>query len=162
MNCNFRSNHEVKLYITRHGQSIYNTYDKIGGDSGLSPKGEQYVLSLNAYLNQELSGVSRSHTAVISSQMKRAKQTRNGLSITQESELIEVTDLNELDVGICDGLSYKQIEDIYPLIKEERDKDKLRFRYPKGESYFDMICRLDDLIFHLEKTDKTHLVVIGH
>jgi len=30
----------MKLYITRHGQSVYNTFDKIGGDSGLSHKGK--------------------------------------------------------------------------------------------------------------------------
>ena len=81
MNCKYTSNDEMKLYITRHGQSIYNTFDKIGGDSGLSDKGKQYVISLNEYLNEELKGISRSDIGIISSQMKRTIQTREGLDI---------------------------------------------------------------------------------
>lgn len=76
LNCNYSSNTQMKLYITRHGQSVYNTFDKIGGDSGLSQKGQQYVISLNQYLNEELKGVNRSDISVISSQMKRTIQTK--------------------------------------------------------------------------------------
>ena len=32
------------FYLSRHGQSEYNKFLKIGGDSGLTELGEQYVL----------------------------------------------------------------------------------------------------------------------
>ena len=30
------------IYMSRHGESLYNTEDRIGGDSALSPQGELY------------------------------------------------------------------------------------------------------------------------
>lgn len=30
------------IYLSRHGESIYNTEDRIGGDSALSAQGELY------------------------------------------------------------------------------------------------------------------------
>ena len=32
-----------KIWLTRHGESVYNMTGKIGGDSGLSPRGEIYA-----------------------------------------------------------------------------------------------------------------------
>merc|ERR1711865_796152 len=34
------------IYLTRHGESVYNTERKIGGDSGLSPLGDKYAKRL--------------------------------------------------------------------------------------------------------------------
>ena len=35
------------VYLTRHGQSIYNTENRIGGNSGLSDKGVTYSKKLS-------------------------------------------------------------------------------------------------------------------
>jgi broad specificity phosphatase PhoE len=32
-----------KIWLTRHGESMYNVLGKIGGDSRLSPRGEVYA-----------------------------------------------------------------------------------------------------------------------
>ena len=32
-----------KIWLTRHGESMYNTQGKLGGNSALSPKGEIYA-----------------------------------------------------------------------------------------------------------------------
>jgi len=69
--------------------------------------------------------------------------------------------LNEIDGGMCEGLSYAEIgkclacfsiqilvykiitiEQKYPDIAKQRDQNKLTFRYPGGgESYVDLIER---------------------
>ena len=38
------------IYITRHGESQFNTKGLIGGDSGLSPRGHEYALKLAAFV----------------------------------------------------------------------------------------------------------------
>src|SRR3546814_4792311 len=38
--------------------------------------------------------------------------------------------LNEINAGICEGMTYKQIEDKYPEEFEARAKDKYYYRYP--------------------------------
>lgn len=42
------------VYLTRHGQSIYNTQCKVGGDSGLSPAGEIYAEKLAEFVEQSV------------------------------------------------------------------------------------------------------------
>ena len=41
--------------------------------------------------------------------------------------------LDELYAGVCDGLTYKQIEKRFPDEFARRQDDKLAYRYPRGE-----------------------------
>lgn len=43
--------------------------------------------------------------------------------------------LDELNAGICDSMTYEAIEEAYPKEWAARQRDKLRYRYPRGESY---------------------------
>ena len=67
--------------------------------------------------------------------------------------------LRELEAGVCDGLTYEQIKVKFPSEYRAREQDKLRYRYPRGESYFDVITRLEPIIFELERIDKPLLIV---
>ena len=62
---------------------------------------------------------------------------------------------------MCDGLSYDQIKVRFPQEYRARMQDKLRYRYPRGESYFDVITRLDPVILELER-QKEPLLIVGH
>lgn len=42
-----------------------------------------------------------------------------------------------------DGMTYKEIEQVYPEEFERRQADKLSYRYPRGESYYDVTLRLE-------------------
>ena len=44
------------IYISRHGESLYNMEDRIGGDSPLSEVGELYSKQLGAFLKDEFNG----------------------------------------------------------------------------------------------------------
>ena len=50
--------------------------------------------------------------------------------------------LNEINGGDFDGLAYEEIAEMNPVEFAKRDQDKLRYRYPNGESYVD-VCRYD-------------------
>jgi broad specificity phosphatase PhoE len=41
--------------------------------------------------------------------------------------------LDELYAGTCDGMTYKEIEQVYPEEFERRQNDKLTYRYPRGK-----------------------------
>ena len=43
-----------RIWLTRHGESVYNTLGKIGGDSGLSARGQQYAQLLPEVLESRL------------------------------------------------------------------------------------------------------------
>lgn len=68
--------------------------------------------------------------------------------------------LDELDAGICDELTYEEIASKYPKEFMERDVDKFMYRYPRGESYEDVIARLEPVIMEMERQDS--ILVVCH
>ncbi|CAA6656893.1 unnamed protein product [Spirodela intermedia] len=69
--------------------------------------------------------------------------------------------LDEINAGVCDGMTYEEIKRNMPDEYESRKKDKLRYRYPRGESYLDVIQRLEPVIIELER-QRGPVVVISH
>jgi Histidine phosphatase superfamily (branch 1) len=57
--CKSGLGHTRKLWLTRHGESLYNQQALIGGDSDLSPNGEAYARLLPQALASRLPNVSR-------------------------------------------------------------------------------------------------------
>ncbi|XP_046969157.1 6-phosphofructo-2-kinase/fructose-2,6-bisphosphatase-like isoform X1 [Vanessa cardui] len=141
------------LYFTRHGESEYNVLGRIGGDAALSPRGESYAHALAEHLN----GLSvREPLTVWTSELRRTKQTAAEILAPKRS----IRALNELDAGICEGLTYEEMQERFPQEFAWRDQDKLRYRYPWGESYIDIMTRLRPVLSALE--DEHNVVVVGH
>ncbi|XP_003382978.1 PREDICTED: 6-phosphofructo-2-kinase/fructose-2,6-bisphosphatase 1-like [Amphimedon queenslandica] len=140
------------IYLCRHGESICNMYGRIGGDSELSERGFEFARKLSEYIStQDLPGLK-----IWTSQLKRTKQTAELLDGPKE----QWRALNELDVGDCEALSYEQIQEKFPREFALRDQDKYRYRYPRGESYEDLVHRLEPVIMELERQD--NVLVICH
>ncbi|XP_017294765.1 6-phosphofructo-2-kinase/fructose-2,6-bisphosphatase isoform X3 [Kryptolebias marmoratus] len=91
------------IYLSRHGESELNLVGRIGGDSGLSPRGAK---------------------------------------------------------GVCEEMTYEEIQEHYPEEFALRDQDKYRYRYPTGESYEDLVQRLEPVIMELERQE--NVLVICH
>jgi hypothetical protein len=67
--------------------------------------------------------------------------------------------LDEIFAGDCEGMTYKEIEETFNEESLLRKRDKLGYRYPRGESYLDLIARLDPLMHELESYTEPLLVV---
>lgn len=50
--------------------------------------------------------------------------------------------LDELDAGVCDGLTYQEIADRYPEDFKSRDEDKFSYRY-ELRPHHTPLCRFD-------------------
>lgn len=68
--------------------------------------------------------------------------------------------LDELDAGVCDGMTYQEIADLYPDDFQARDEDKYNYRYRGGESYRDVVTRLEPIIMELERSED--ILIISH
>ncbi|CAH0589166.1 unnamed protein product [Chrysodeixis includens] len=141
------------LYFTRHGESEYNVLGRIGGDASLSPRGLLYAQALAEHMNAL---GCRDHMTVWTSERWRTKQTAADIRAPKRT----VRALNELDAGICEGLTYEEMQERFPQEFAWRDQDKLRYRYPWGESYIDIMTRLRPALSALE--DEHNVVVVGH
>jgi broad specificity phosphatase PhoE len=58
-------------------------------------------------------------------------------------------------------MTYEEIEEKFPEEFARREADKLAYRYPRGESYLDVIARLEPIIIEMER-HREPLLIIGH
>ena len=154
---NLRIN-RAPIYISRHGESAHNLLGLIGGDSGLSSRGIRYAQALAQFITEEneFKEALQHDLSVWTSTMKRTLQTASYLTlpVTQWRALIEI------QVGICDNMTYEAIAEKYPDEFMARQRDKLRYRYPQGESYLDVIQRLEPCILELERMQTPVLLIV--
>ncbi|KAJ2998684.1 hypothetical protein HDV02_004215 [Globomyces sp. JEL0801] len=170
------------IWLTRHGESVYNTVGRIGGDPQLSAIGKDYSTALlnfmeknqeslqseplNNYekLNDSMCSLfqSRPILRVLTSTLQRAIDTVEPFySCPEHYEVHTVKFLNEIYSGSFEEMTYDEIMSKYPKEFEERKANKLLYRYPGtgGESIVDVIERLRPVIVELERMRKDVLVV---
>lgn len=111
------------IFFSRHGESQFNVEGKIGGDSSLSSRGMKYARALpdlitdnigNAPLTVSIptlkhhifSLLTGSPDKVWTSTLQRTIQTGQFLPYNK----LTWKSLDELDAGVCDGMTYKEIE----------------------------------------------------
>jgi len=163
------------IYLTRHGQSEYNLSQKIGGDSALTQHGRDYALALANYVHSNILN-NKPRTRLWTSTLKRTIETgmhiRNEEVVADGQKWITMRPrrwqrprrwhaLDEIHAGIFDGKTYQEIEEIDPEEFKMRKQDKLGYRYPRGESYLDVMQRLDTIIHELER-QRDPVLIIGH
>ncbi|VAH14878.1 hypothetical protein VPH35_007502 [Triticum aestivum] len=144
------------ILLTRHGESLHNVRGRVGGDTVLSEDGELYSKKLANFIEKRLKN---EKTATIwTSTLQRTILTATPIVGFPK---IQWRALDEINSGVCDGMTYEEIKKIMPEEYESRKKDKLRYRYPRGESYLDVIQRLEPVIIELER-QRAPVVVISH
>ncbi|XVF68484.1 hypothetical protein PTKIN_Ptkin11bG0006500 [Pterospermum kingtungense] len=144
------------ILLTRHGESSDNVRGRIGGDSVLSDNGEIYAKKLANFVEKRLK--SERAASIWTSTLQRTILTASPIVVFPK---IQWRALDEINAGVCDGMTYEEIKKNMPEEYESRKKDKLRYRYPRGESYLDVIQRLEPVIIELER-QRASVVVIAH
>jgi broad specificity phosphatase PhoE len=76
-------------------------------------------------------------------------------------EIVRWPELNEIDAGVCDGMTYEQIAATMPDEYAARIKNKYRYRYPRGESYEDIAHRLEPVVIELLRC-KSPVLIVSH
>ncbi|CAL8083901.1 unnamed protein product [Calicophoron daubneyi] len=141
------------IYLTRHGETELNVEGRIGGDSSLSARGHLFAKQLGAFMKEE----NLSDLKVWTSYLKRSIETAENVPC---ASVAHWKALDELDAGICDGMTYDEIQEKYPIEYARRDADKYHYRYPMGESYQDLVSRLEPVIMELER--QSSVLVVCH
>ncbi|CAL8340935.1 unnamed protein product [Merluccius merluccius] len=144
--------HSHSIYLCRHGESNHNMEGRIGGDSELSQRGRQFSQALRVFIEEHQLW----DLKVWTSQLRRTIQTAEELALPYEQWKI----LNEIDAGVCEEMSYQMIQASFPEEFALRDQDKYHYRYPGGESYQDLVQRLEPVIMELER--QGNVLVVCH
>ena len=143
----------MKLYLVRHGQTDWNKEKRLQGQEDIP------LNDFGRHLAKE-TGIGLRNVRFnlwFSSDLKRAAET---------AEIVNYLDLpikldkklEEIDFGIFEGLSYKEILEKYPAEAKKSQEEWKTFDYITGESLEVLQRRAVEFVESLDKT-KDNLVV---
>lgn len=147
------------LYLIRHGETYFNQERRIGGDSGLTEKG----LSQADRLAEHFQG--RHIPFIFTSNKLRTIQMARRIARLQPGCVhVPLKELDEINAGICESLTYDEIRELHPEIHVARSMDKYHYIYPQGEGYVTLQPRIQ---IGIKKAlylsgNAEHIVIVGH
>ncbi|KAI9909591.1 hypothetical protein PsorP6_014843 [Peronosclerospora sorghi] len=132
----------------------------------LSPLGMDFAYRLNVFV-QERTAVWMETEAihpdehvteclVMTSTLPRAVETADFLTTGKR---MQMATLNPLDKGECYGMTMAQMKAVMPEAFALYEKDPWRTRFPGGESYQDLMLRLEPVLIDIEQHTGPVLVV---
>lgn len=157
----------LRLIMVRHGQTDGNSNKRFVGhqDIPLNETGLQQVHSVARRLMTERPA------AIFSSDLQRAYTTAHTIQLAiQESikpdpapELITDRRLREIHFGAWEGLTYSEIEAVYPEVLGRWEADIYHTAAPGGESLEQLADRVLEFLEYLQQAyaGKT-VIVAGH
>lgn len=157
-----------RIFLLRHGESENDVKHILSADCNLTKRGKVFASQVRDFLSENQDPSKK--MIIFSSTMKSAKCTVNRLRSLHNCEVffnniqyVETRLLDELGGGSCEGHTYEEIQLKFPQEYNERQKEKLLYRYPGtgGESYLDVIERVKPMILELESS-KEDIVIVSH
>lgn len=142
-----------KLIIVRHGQTQMNVEGIFFGklDPGLNEMGRVQCKKAGDILKKY------GYDAIYSSDLLRASETAELINYLKLPIKFDKR-LQEIDFGIFEGLSYKEIKEKYPVECEKSKNEWKTFDFVTGESLERLQSRAIEFVESLDKT-KNNLVV---
>ena len=151
---------EVKnLFLIRHTETGYNIENRIGGDPPLTMKGRKQSLALGRFFKKK-----KISYIFTSSKQRTIKTARDIASMQNDCRIIPLKEFDEINAGICERMTYEDIEKKMPHVFKKRGADKYNYIYPDGESYAQMKPRIIEGIkkaFFLNR-HADNIMIVGH
>lgn len=142
----------MKLFVARHGQTTWNTQNKVCGitDVELTEKGIEQA--------KKLADIVKKHNIdiILSSPLKRAIETSQIVADKNDITLQVVELLIEQNYGIYEGVDRKNDNFL-------ANKRNFAYKYPNGESMMQVAYRIYGLIDKIkEQYQGKNILIISH
>jgi len=118
------------LYLVRHGESVFNTEDRIGGDSPLTEQGFAQARALAEHFRDKPIPF-----VFTSARLRSEQMARPLIADHPDSVVMALPEFDEINAGVCEGMTYEEIRQAYPEDYAARSRDKYHYVYPGGEGY---------------------------
>jgi broad specificity phosphatase PhoE len=97
-------------------------------------------------------------TRIVTSPLERALVSATQVGSAVGCPLVVCDALMEADFGLCGGLTEVEIEQRFPRLLKQRERDKWTHRWPDGESYADMVERVRPALETISGSPRTMIV----
>ncbi len=145
-----------RLLLVRHGITEFNSTRRFAGysDVEMSTDGYQQIEKLRDRLADE------KIDAVYSSDLKRAWLTAETISSGHKVEIISCPELREINYGEAEGLTFDEINRLYPELAKSIRGFSLELKFPGGESFEGFIGRTSKFLDRLERHEPSETILI--
>ena len=148
-----------RLLLVRHGNTKSNSAERFWGqtDVELSALGTRQAEQLRDRLSNE------KIDTIYASELRRASATAEIIASRHHLSVIICPELLEVNFGDVEGLTFKEIGQIYPDLVKSWLTRGLDFKYPGGESVAELNNRVIKFFDRLEKhTPEETILVVAH
>jgi broad specificity phosphatase PhoE len=150
----------VKVYLVRHGESVYNAEERIQGHqdiplSGLGLRQAEAIARRLAPVRLD---------AVYSSDLIRASATAESIARPHGLPVQTTLLLRESRLGVIEGLTRAEVEARYPADQHEWRRNPLTARPPGAETVDDLIARCGRFVSEMlaNMPEDAQVLVVGH
>ena len=147
----------LRLFITRHGETIWNTQRRLQGwsDSDLTENGMKNALSLGERLKDI------EFRSIYASPSKRTVHTAVLIKGSREQQIIEDDNLREIHLGDWEGQTQDNLRETYPEEYHSFWNTPDLYTTNSGESFFQLQDRVIDFLNRMtsEHNDGNILIV---
>ncbi len=147
----------MNIFICRHGETLWNKSKKYQGqlNSELTDKGLLQAHKIGNFLLEH--NIKHLYTTPLD----RAVQTTKIVSEIIDVKYKIIENLKEIDFGLFQGSLRSTIKEEYADFFKNRSGHEVTTKYPNGESFIDVINRVDNINNELFK-HKKNVAIIGH
>jgi len=148
-----------KLLLVRHGNTKLNSAGRYWGqtDVELSADGIRQAERLRNRLATQKIDV------IYTSNLQRASATAKIIVSSHQVDIVTCPELREINFGKIEGLTFKEVSQLYPEVAEAWSKWSLTLKYPGGESITELNNRVSKFLERLEKhTPEETILIVAH
>ncbi|PVU95864.1 hypothetical protein BB561_001527 [Smittium simulii] len=155
-----------RVYLAMNGQTVTKTSHDT--DPILSEEGTQYANKLRENVLERINALNCENpehssdnislkiwSSLETKSIQTAEPFLSDANLTVRNRMM----LREIDLGICNGLSLKDIKEKYPDEFAKYSANPYYHRYPRAESYYDLSTRLEAVIMDLEREESDVLII---
>lgn len=149
----------LRLYITRHGETVWNTEKRMQGwqDSSLTPKGVENAIALGNRLKDV------NFNCIYSSSSPRTISTAELIRGNRDIRLITDDNLREMNLGEWEGKTFAEVEQCdkqgYKVFWETPHLYAPKF----GESYFQVRDRVEAVLNRIiQENEDGNVLIVTH
>ena len=148
------------LFLIRHGETDYNRSQKMQGrgiDASLNDLGREQAISVaNALYDFSI-------TRVITSSLKRSKETAKPLIESKKVILESYAELDEMSFGDLEGRPFPEVKSNLIYLQDCWSRGKLNVPVPNGETPIEVFKRANSKVLEiLKRVDDDYICFILH
>ena len=148
-----------KLILVRHGDTELNSDERYWGHSDvkLSAAGFRQAERLRDRL------AAQKIDAIYSSNLQRASETAEVITSRHQLAVTTCAELREINFGKLEGLTFDEINQLYPEVTRLWAEGSSTLQYPGGESLDELNNRVSNFIGRLKKhTPEETILIVAH